>query len=76
MTDSKNPLAEAEPDSLQHLFNTNPSTLTDAEFDLLIESYRKKRHLFMQSEQQEKKPKAAAGSKTRAPIGEIGNFEF
>lgn len=58
------PLASADPTSLNDLFRTDPTTLTDRQLDALVAELQRRRSLFASEEA----AKAAAGRKARPKV--------
>ncbi len=54
MADTKSPLAEAEPDSLDELYYKDPLDLTDSDLDKIVEDLRAKRALFVREDKEAK----------------------
>lgn len=50
MTDSSNPLTEADPRSLEELFSCDPETLTDGEISLMVDEFRQQREVWERAE--------------------------
>jgi hypothetical protein len=67
MTEEKqSPLAEANPDSIQDLFNKSPEELTDWDLESLVTALRAQRARWLQMEQ----TKANKEKKERVPLSQ------
>lgn len=53
-TPPQSPLAEANPRSLDELFNADPLSLTDEDVGKIVADFRNKRHLWEKEEQEAK----------------------
>ena len=54
MSETKSPLAEAEPDSLDELYYKDPLDLTNYDLDKIVEDLRTKRMLFIKEDREAK----------------------
>lgn len=52
MSDTPNPLTEAQPDSISHLMSLNPENLSDDEKRTIIRGFREQRERWLVEEQQ------------------------
>lgn len=71
-----NPLLEADPASLDHLFSADPLTLQDKDIEAMIVQYRKQRLLWEAAEAEGKKqaPKSAtakAAAKAKLSLDDL-----
>jgi hypothetical protein len=68
-----NPLLEADPSSLNELFNRDPLGLSDRDLDLIVAEQRVNRARYEASLREGKKPKAAkeAGKAKEIDLGEL-----
>lgn len=71
MSNSDTPLAEASPESLDHLFNLDPQELTDKQVMFIVSKLREDRKRWLT---EEKKKKISKGN--AATIGSIEDLDL
>ncbi len=73
MTTSPNPLLEADPSSLNELFNRDPLGLSDRDLDLIVAEQRSMRAKYEASLREGKKPKVekAKGKATDIDLADL-----
>lgn len=71
---NQTPLSEADPKSLDVLFNEDPLNLTDEDIDTIVVELRKNRHLWKKEEEaakREDRPRRPSSYKAKVPKGSI-----